>query len=273
MKLRKLAVLSLLGLTLTSGLTACGGDSLSVDNMVADASAQADAESVAAETTAVTDTVAEGQATPENTPADTSAEAVPVETDADGNPIEPTQSTGRVSLNIEDTEEEETTPVPIVDTELGTWLKTKDGFKFKSAETGEYVTSSLLSVDGYQYCFDSNGLLRNNLFVPTENGTMYIKDYQFVYGFIEVDGDTYYITPDEGRAEACKAKIDGELWCFDSEGKVITEEEWDEKFGLYESSTDETSEESEAMEGSSGDTEEVTETSESTSETTTESAE
>lgn len=270
-KFRKALAVSLTAASLALSTTACN----SAGDTFAEGMAEADstnpeiaigettaADTSAADAGAVTDPAAAGNT--ENT-ADTAAA---VETDADGNPLEPQQSRGRVALSVEPETEETKAPVPIQDTDLGEWTKTKNGFMFRSNETGEWVASSMMTIGDYVYYFDENGLLQDNVFIPTDEGTKFISGYQFITGFIELDGEIYYITPDEGRAELCKAQIDGELWCFDEEGRAISEEEWDEQYG-YQSDTSDDSESTDET-SAAGDKATVT-TDESLAESTSES--
>lgn len=165
-KFRKALVVGLTAASLALSTTACN----SAGDTFADGMAEADsanpeiaigettaADTSAADAGAVTDPAAAGDT--ENT-ADTAAA---VETDADENPLEPQQSRGRVALSVEPETEETKAPVPIQDTDLGEWTKTKNGFMFRSNETGEWVASSMMTIGDYVYYFDENGLLQDNV--------------------------------------------------------------------------------------------------------------
>lgn len=215
--------------------------------------------------------VSEGQVSPENMAGGTDTMITP-ETDVDGNILEPTQSVGRVGAMKKEQEKETKAPVPVQDTELGDWLKTRDGFMFKSKETGEYITSSIMNIGEYVYFFDENGVLRDNVFVPTSEGTKFISGYKYLdKGFVELDGNKYYLSPDEGRLELCKAKINGELYCFDEDGIIISETKWDSKYGqgteTSEQSTDALEQDTDTSEQDTDTSEQGNDTSEQENET------
>src|SRR5690606_9295368 len=82
-------------------------------------------------------------------------------------------------------------------------------------------------VDGVLYEFGLDGKLIQEIkegFVETENGTYYMtKDGEILKGWHEIDGSTYYFSRVGGYMRTGKAYVDGVLYEFGLDGKLIQE--------------------------------------------------
>ncbi len=88
-----------------------------------------------------------------------------------------------------------------------------------------YTRSGIVELDGEKYFFNENGNLKKGL-VEHEGKKYYFETKDghnreaMVYGFITVNGDTYYFG-DDGAAVTGETFINGVYYNFDSNGRLI----------------------------------------------------
>lgn len=192
---------------------------------------------------------------------DTDYEDVDAGYDEYGEEVEETEPGQKltVALRAEAKEDESKPSIPVEEfKKYGKIVKDKEGFRILGPD-GYYISESMLNVDGNCFYFDENGYLKDDVFVPAKGAdgeviTLFVHNYSYLYGWVEINGKKYYIDEQQGRLENTSKEIDGELYYFDNIGRSVSKDRYEAAYGL-----EEVDESEETVEGSDADDVETTE--------------
>ena len=108
------------------------------------------------------------------------------------------------------------------------WKEIGESTYYFSLANG-YMSIGITAIDGKLYEFADDGKLLGKVerrFVVTEEGTYYVNsDGEIVKGWQEIDGSTYYFSTTTGYMSTGRTYIDGVLYEFAEDGRLIEEVE------------------------------------------------
>ena len=104
---------------------------------------------------------------------------------------------------------------------------TIDGYTYYFSYENGYMRTGRTRIGEFLYDFTEDGKLIRKVtseFIKTDAGTYYLdEDGYRVYGWQEINGDKYYFSTSSGYMRTGRATIDGVLYDFDEDGKLIGE--------------------------------------------------
>ena len=102
------------------------------------------------------------------------------------------------------------------------WKNDSYGWKYKGRNS--YYASGWAQINGYWYCFDNDGYMKNSEWQYSENGYWYylgangecVRD-----SWLKLDGYWYYFDENGFNIQNQWKMIDEKCYYFDGEGKMI----------------------------------------------------
>lgn len=93
---------------------------------------------------------------------------------------------------------------------------------FLHKKTGVRMTDCWFRVGKYYYYADEDGVMQKNRWI----GNYYVKsNYRRAFGWLELDGERYYLNPGTGKKTVGLKTIDGKKYYFDKTG-VMEKNKW-----------------------------------------------
>jgi len=100
-----------------------------------------------------------------------------------------------------------------------------DGYTYYFSTANGYMRTGRTYINGQLYDFDENGRLIGKVqtgFITTPEGTIYINENGVqLFGWQVIDGYTYYFSTANGYMRTGRTYINGELYDFDENGRLI----------------------------------------------------